>query len=79
MERLGYLLKQQEFHVLLFVICLVLFGWPVVSYPDIARLKAMFIYLFVSWACIIFVQFLVGRYLDVTESPNQVDDEGEQE
>ena len=63
MERLKALLRQTEFHLLLFVLCMVLFGWPVVTFPDMRRLELMFIYLFVAWAIVIFLLFLVSRSL----------------
>jgi hypothetical protein len=74
MERLKALLRQTEFHLLLFVLCMVLFGWPVVTFSDMRRLEVMFVYLFVVWALVIVVLFLVSRSLesadDSDKSPN---------
>ncbi len=67
MERLKALLRQTEFHLLLFVLCMVLFGWPVVTFPDIRRLEVMFVYLFVAWTIVIFLLFLVSRSLGTAD------------
>jgi formate hydrogenlyase subunit 4 len=64
MERIGNLLRQKEFHLLLFFVCVVLFSWPIVSFSDLERLKTMFVYLFVTWALLIPVKFLVSRTLE---------------
>jgi hypothetical protein len=61
MKRIRALLGQKDFHVLLFHICLVLFGWPVVSFHTLDRLQAMFIYLFLVWGSVILLLFLVSR------------------
>jgi hypothetical protein len=63
MERLGALLRQKEFHALLFCLCVVLMNWPFVEFSDVGRLKAVFIYLFLAWSFIIFLLFLVSRSL----------------
>lgn len=63
MERLKALFRQTESHILLFLISLVLFSWPVVSYSDVERLKVMFVYLFVAWAVVVGLLFLVSRSL----------------
>jgi hypothetical protein len=67
MGRLKVLLRQKDFHVLLFHVCLVLFGWPIVSFDSIERVQAMFVYLFVVWAVVILLLFLVARSVDASE------------
>ncbi len=64
MERLRHLLKQREFHMLLFCLSIVLVSWPLVSFSDVERLKAMFAYLFLVWGLIIVLLFAVSRCLD---------------
>ncbi len=66
MEKLRALLRQTEFQVLLVFVCLVLFGWPVVSFGDVERLEVMFLYLFTAWAIVILVLFLVCRSQEIT-------------
>jgi hypothetical protein len=70
MRRIRLLMGQRDFHVLLFHVCLVLFGWPVVSFQTLERLQAMFIYLFLVWGAVIFLLFLVSRSVD-TEDPSR--------
>lgn len=67
MQRLRALMGETEFHVLLFFLCIVLFGWPFVSFSDIARLEVMFVYLFIAWTVVIGLLFLVGRSQAVQE------------
>jgi hypothetical protein len=64
MKKVGQVLVQREFHVFLFCLCSILFSWPIVTFPDVERIKAMFIYLFVCWGILVAVQFLVSRRLD---------------
>jgi hypothetical protein len=61
MERIKDLLRQSEFHLIFFFMCIVLFSWPLVSFSSIERLASMFIYLFVSWTLVILLQLLVSR------------------
>ncbi len=59
MKKIRSLLKLPEFQVFLFALCVVLFAWPVVNLSDAARVKGMFIYLFLSWTVIIFLLYMV--------------------
>lgn len=70
MGRIKDLFRQKDFHVLLFHLCLVLFGWPIVSFDSLERVRAMFVYLFVVWALVIFLLFIVSRSVDVPEPPS---------
>ena len=49
MDRLKTLLRQTEFHMLLFFVLLFLFGWPLATLSTIQQLKPMFEYLFATW------------------------------
>jgi hypothetical protein len=71
MQRLKALLCQQEFHVLFFCLAFVLFSWPVVSFSDIARLRTMFIYLFVVWGLIVLLLFLVSRSIETHDESRE--------
>jgi hypothetical protein len=73
MERLRALFQQTEFHVLLFCVSLVLLGWPVVSFSDVNRLQVMFVYLFLAWAAIVILLFLVSRSLEAGEESDDAD------
>lgn len=64
MERLRGLMRQTEFHVLLFFVCFFLFGWPLATIADLERLEMVFVYLFVTWAIVIVLLFLVSRSQD---------------
>jgi len=61
MQRLRDLLGEIEFSILLFVLCFFLFGWPFVSFSDVARLEFVFIYLFITWLVVILLLYLVGK------------------
>lgn len=63
MERLRNLFRQTGFHIFLFFLSLVLFGWPVVNFSDVQRLEIMFYYLFAAWGFVIFLLFVVSRGL----------------
>jgi hypothetical protein len=74
MERFKNLLKQTEFHILLFCVSLVLFGWPVVNFSDMQRLEIRFVYLFMAWGVVILLLYLVGRSLGESASPEENED-----
>jgi hypothetical protein len=63
MERLWNLFRQTGFHIFLFFLSLVLFGWPVVHFTDVKRLEVMFYYLFAAWGFVIVLLFVVSRGL----------------
>lgn len=71
MRRLKDLLGKSEFRIVLFHICLILFGWPVVAFHDLAALGAMFIYLFLAWGAVICLLFLMSRSVDVRSAPEE--------
>ena len=73
MERLRALFQQTEFHALLFCVSLVLLGWPVVSFSDVNRLQVMFVYLFLAWAAIVILLFLVSRSLEAGEGSDDTE------
>ncbi|MBI5249625.1 MAG: hypothetical protein HY912_09030 [Desulfomonile tiedjei] len=73
MERLSSLFKQVGFHIFLFFLSLVLFGWPVVHFSDMNRLEPMFYYLFGAWGVVIFLLFLVSR--SVSDQAGSEEDE----
>ena len=64
MERLKALLKQTEFHLLLFFVSLFLFGWPLATSADLKQLELTFFYIFVAWTIVILLLFLVSRRLN---------------
>jgi hypothetical protein len=74
MERFKNLLRQTEFHVLLFCVSLVLFGWPVVNFSDLQRLEIRFVYLFLAWGVVILLLYLVGRSLGEPAAPEENED-----
>ncbi len=63
MERLRKLFKQTGFHIFLFFLSLILFGWPLVHFSNVKRLEVMFYYLFAAWALVIVLLFVVSRGL----------------
>jgi hypothetical protein len=75
MKRIGALFARHEFQVLVFCLSLVLFSWPLVSSSDLDRITSMFVYLFVGWTVIIFLQFLISKVLTPSSSSKQTDDD----
>jgi len=75
MERLANLFRQTDFQTFLFVLSLILFGWPVVHFSNLGRFETMFYYLFVAWGIVIFLLFLVSRCLSDQPGPEESDDE----
>jgi hypothetical protein len=73
MKRLKGLLGKGEFHLLLFHVCLILFGWPVVAFHDLARLEAMFVYLFLAWGAVICLLILMGKSLGAVAAPEETE------
>ncbi len=61
MERSARLLRQIEFQVLCFCFGLVLFNWPLLGMSWLERPQCAFIWLFLLWAILIFLLFLIGR------------------
>lgn len=76
MKRIRVLFSRYEFHILVFCLSLVLFSWPLVSSSDFDRINAMFVYLFVCWTVVVFLQFLISRVL-APRSSSQPTDESE--
>ncbi len=74
MKRIRLLFGKYEFHILVFCLSLVLFSWPLVSTSDFDRIDSMFVYLFVCWAVVIFLQFLISRVLIPPSSSQPTDD-----
>jgi hypothetical protein len=75
MERLRSLLRQREFHVLLFFLSAILVSWPFVTFSDVERLKVMFKYLFLTWGVIILLLFLVSRSLVDSSDSEETEEE----
>jgi uncharacterized membrane protein len=61
MKRLKSLLKQTEFHTLIFCLSLVLFSWPFLASSVMLLPERLFIYLFLLWVLLILVLFLMSR------------------
>lgn len=75
MERLRYLFRQSEFHMLLLCLFGALWSWPFVSFSDLGRLRTMFLYLVITWTLVVFLLFLVGWSLkERTEKPGQFEE-----
>jgi formate hydrogenlyase subunit 4 len=69
MEKFRALLRQTEFHVLMFFVCLFVFGWPLATSTDLKQLELTFVYIFVAWAIVILLLFLVSRSQDDVDDP----------
>ncbi|MDR3557708.1 MAG: hypothetical protein P4L55_23370 [Syntrophobacteraceae bacterium] len=61
MERPANLLRQFDFQVLWFFLGLMLLNWPIVDMSWLEQPRSAYIWLFLVWAYLIFVLFLIGR------------------
>jgi hypothetical protein len=59
------LLRKPAFRVFLFLVCFVLFGWPLMSVVG-SQPAGMFIYLFAVWGIVIILLFFMSRSYDRT-------------
>ena len=72
METLRKLLKHPEFSAALLLFCTALFGWPFISIAGPSSPAAMFVYLFIVWAAVIVLLFLLaGAHDEPEHSDNQ--------
>jgi len=60
MRYVKNLFSKPAFSVLLFIVCLVLFGWPLLSIVG-STPKSMFLYLFFIWGVVILLLFFMNR------------------
>ncbi|GAB6176882.1 hypothetical protein JCM16814_17730 [Desulfobaculum senezii] len=58
MSKLRTILSGKEFHILIFVVGCLVFGWPLVSIANIPGGPHLFIYLFALWG--LFIGILLG-------------------
>ncbi len=63
MKALENLLRQTEFHTLIFFFFLVLAGWPFLSAAGAGGVVGLFTYLLLIWGVLIFILFLINRSL----------------
>jgi uncharacterized membrane protein AbrB (regulator of aidB expression) len=75
MERLSNLFKQTDFQIFLFVLSMILFGWPIVHFSDLDRFETMFYYLFGAWTVVIFLLFMVSRSLSDQTSSEETENQ----
>lgn len=78
MRRLKHLLRQAEFHRLLFAMGLIVFSWPFAGSVAAPHPISVFLYLFVPWGVIIFLLFLISQSLAISPSPEPDDDQEKQ-
>jgi hypothetical protein len=68
MKRAGYLADKPGFSLLLFLLCLVLFSWPLLSAIQSYGAEPIFHYLMAVWGVIILILFLSRRSRDCIAS-----------
>jgi hypothetical protein len=62
MGKLKDLFRMPEFSLFLFLFSLVIFSWP--FFAGAKSAVSTFIYLFISWASIIVMLFVISRHYD---------------
>jgi hypothetical protein len=60
-KRIRNLLRQSEFHTLLFILGFALLNWPFLGIFRLKRPEVLLVYVYVLWAVGIFLLFLVSR------------------
>ncbi|MFK4765272.1 hypothetical protein ACI3L3_10900 [Desulfobaculum sp. SPO524] len=60
MSKLRTILSGKEFHILIFVVGCLVFGWPLVSIANIPGGPHLFIYLFTLWGLLIAILLGIG-------------------
>jgi hypothetical protein len=60
MRYIKNLFRKPAFSVLVFIVCLVLFSWPLLSIVG-SNPKNMFLYLFFVWGVVILLLFFMNR------------------
>ncbi len=70
--------RQPEFAFLLFSLCVVLFCWPFLAFPDNATDPDSYAYFFLSWLAVIFILFLFVNVLkrEFDSEPGKQNDPG---
>jgi hypothetical protein len=68
MGKLKDLFRMPEFSLFLFLFSLVIFSWP--FFVGAKSAVSPFIYLFIAWAAIILMLFLISRHYDDRPSEN---------
>jgi hypothetical protein len=71
-----HLLRQPEFHIFLFCLLFILINWPFLAISTENGLMSSFVYLFLLWAILIILMFLIQRSLRDKASGEEKDDEG---
>jgi len=61
MNRIGRLLSEPGFHLLVFILSFFVFGWPFLTVPSAWSATTIFYSLFATWCGFIVVLFLIAR------------------
>lgn len=61
MEKLNHVLRQPEFHALLFIVCLIIFSYPLALMTNMAAAAVIYLALFLPWFIIILLLFIITR------------------
>lgn len=74
MKRLKMILRQPEFHGVLFVLGLILFSYPLLVMSTQGHPRLVYMSLFLPWGIIILLLFLTTKSYDVSRLDNKSDD-----
>ncbi len=78
MKRIKVLLRQPEFHALLFILGLILFSYPLLIMTNESHPASVYLSLFLPWGLMILLLFLTTRsYIPSHSERNNDDDNGE--
>ena len=74
MKRIIAVLRQPEFHGVLFVLCLILFSYPLLVMSNEGHPRIVYLSLFLPWGIIILLLFFTTKSYTVSGSDNNGDD-----
>jgi len=73
MNMRNRLFRDTGFHVLLFVLGLLLFSWPIMGIAGDKGSKIFFIYLFLAWIAVIVLLFFIGKNIALSSDSSHGD------
>lgn len=78
MDKIKSTLRQPEFHIFLFCFGLLLFSYPLFLMSNKAGAAEVLLFLFLPWATVILIMFLMSRsYAMPSADENEDQEEGE--
>ncbi len=65
--------QKNELYILIFLLGIVLFNWPLLKTTENAGVWAQFIYLFLIWSAIVFLSLVIGGFKQTSSIKDEKD------